>query len=101
MYNRNRYFIGHEITHAFDDQGRQFDFDGNMVDWWDRETEKQFLEKAQCIIEQYGSYKDPRSGLSVIQISMNVEYFLYHLLVLLFFSRSAEWCECPRREHCR
>ncbi|XP_035221859.1 neprilysin-2-like [Stegodyphus dumicola] len=48
--------IGHEITHGFDDQGRQFDKDGNNVNWWDDETDRRFKEKAQCIIEQYGNY---------------------------------------------
>ncbi|XP_055299905.1 neprilysin-2-like isoform X2 [Sitodiplosis mosellana] len=57
--------IGHEITHGFDDQGRQFDLDGNLVDWWDPETNKQFLEKAQCIIDQYGNYTDLKANLSL------------------------------------
>lgn len=57
--------IGHEITHGFDDQGRQYDFEGNLVDWWDLETQNQFLEKTQCIIEQYGNYTDLKTKLSV------------------------------------
>lgn len=62
--------IGHEITHGFDDQGKQFDLDGNLVDWWDSETQKQFLEKAQCIIDQYGNYTDIKANLSV-RLSVN------------------------------
>ncbi|XP_031621713.1 neprilysin-2-like [Contarinia nasturtii] len=57
--------IGHEITHGFDDQGRQFDLDGNLRVWWDEETNKKFLEKAQCIIEQYGNYTDLSTNLSL------------------------------------
>ena len=34
--------IGHEITHGFDDQGRQFDEEGNLVDWWHPETKKRY-----------------------------------------------------------
>ena len=48
--------IGHEITHGFDDQGRTFDSTGNLANWWERSTEENYLEKAQCIIWQYGNY---------------------------------------------
>ena len=48
--------IGHEITHGFDDQGRQFDADGNLRDWWTPEDNKRFEAKAACFINQYGSY---------------------------------------------
>ena len=48
--------IGHEITHGFDDQGRTFDSTGNLANWWERTTEENYLDKAQCIIWQYGNY---------------------------------------------
>jgi len=48
--------VGHEITHGFDDQGSQKDGEGNLVNWWDKETKKHFLEKAQCVIDEYSSY---------------------------------------------
>lgn len=48
--------IGHEITHGFDDQGRQYDDQGNLKNWWEPKTKKKFLEKANCIIWQYGNY---------------------------------------------
>lgn len=57
--------IGHEITHGFDDQGRQYDLDGNLADWWEPQTQQQFLEKAQCIIDQYGNFSDARTNLNV------------------------------------
>ena len=50
------FVVGHEITHGFDDQGSQKDGEGNLVDWWEGETKKKYLEKAQCIIDQYGNY---------------------------------------------
>ncbi|XP_069975809.1 neprilysin-2-like isoform X2 [Penaeus vannamei] len=50
------YVIGHEITHGFDDSGRQFDEKGDLRDWWEKETKDKFLEKAKCIIYQYGNY---------------------------------------------
>ncbi|KAL1458211.1 hypothetical protein WDU94_008377 [Cyamophila willieti] len=48
--------IGHEITHGFDDVGKQFDKDGKMVNWWDPLTEEKYLEKSKCILEQYSKY---------------------------------------------
>lgn len=48
--------IGHEITHGFDDQGRQYDENGNLHDWWAASDAKQFKERAQKIIQQYNEY---------------------------------------------
>ncbi len=48
--------IGHELTHAFDDEGRQFDAMGNLKDWWTASDAKGFEERINCIREQYGSY---------------------------------------------
>jgi membrane metallo-endopeptidase-like protein 1 len=56
-YGAIGFVIGHEITHGFDDQGRQFDKEGNLVDWWAPSTKEKYLEKASCIINQYGNYK--------------------------------------------
>ncbi|XP_059609533.1 neprilysin-1 [Phlebotomus argentipes] len=55
--------IGHEITHGFDDKGRQFDKDGNMMQWWNNATIQAFRERAQCIIDQYSKYKIDEVGL--------------------------------------
>lgn len=59
------YVIGHEITHGFDDEGRQFDKDGNLNDWWEEDTKTAFIKKAQCIIDQYGNYTVPEVNLNV------------------------------------
>lgn len=48
--------VGHEITHGFDDQGSQKDGEGNLNDWWTPQAKKNYLEKTQCIIEQYGNF---------------------------------------------
>ena len=48
--------IGHELTHGFDDQGRQFDSKGNLRDWWTKEDGEQFEKRAQCIVDQYAQY---------------------------------------------
>ncbi|XP_017885295.1 neprilysin-4-like isoform X3 [Ceratina calcarata] len=48
--------MGHELTHGFDDQGRRYDENGNLRQWWSNETLKHYLEKVECIIDQYSSY---------------------------------------------
>jgi putative endopeptidase len=48
--------IGHEITHGFDDQGRQYDGDGNLKDWWSAEDAQKFKVRAENIINQYDGY---------------------------------------------
>ncbi len=45
--------IGHELTHGFDDEGRQFDKDGNLKDWWTAEDGKKFNDRAECMVKQY------------------------------------------------
>src|SRR4029077_1166271 len=48
--------IGHELTHAFDDEGRQFDAKGNLKDWWTPEDAKAFEERVNCVRDQYAGY---------------------------------------------
>src|SRR3569833_1951567 len=48
--------IGHELTHGFDDEGRQFDAEGNLKDWWTKEDAPKFDEKIQCVRDQYAQY---------------------------------------------
>jgi putative endopeptidase len=48
--------IGHELTHGFDDEGRQFDAHGNLRDWWTAEDGKEFVTRASCISDQYSTY---------------------------------------------
>jgi endothelin-converting enzyme/putative endopeptidase len=45
--------IGHELTHAFDDEGRQYDKDGNLKQWWTKEDEQKFNERADCTVKQF------------------------------------------------
>ncbi|EFX80396.1 hypothetical protein DAPPUDRAFT_304103 [Daphnia pulex] len=51
--------IGHEITHGFDDHGRQTDKDGRVNLWWTNQTLTKYLQGAQCFVEQYGNYTFP------------------------------------------
>jgi putative endopeptidase len=49
--------IGHELTHGFDDQGRQFDAKGNLRDWWTAEDAKEFERRAACIEQEYSKFE--------------------------------------------
>jgi len=49
--------IGHEMTHGYDDQGRKYDYTGNLNDWWTTNDSKKYDEKAKRIIEQYNNYE--------------------------------------------
>jgi endothelin-converting enzyme/putative endopeptidase len=48
--------IGHELTHGFDDEGRQFDAKGNLKDWWTKQDAEQFTKHADCVVDQYAQY---------------------------------------------
>src|SRR6185312_16886641 len=48
--------IGHEMTHGFDDQGRQYDKDGNLRDWWAPEDAAKYNVQAQKVVKQFDSY---------------------------------------------
>jgi predicted metalloendopeptidase len=56
--------IGHEIGHGFDDQGRRFDGDGKLRDWWKPEDEAEFQKRAKLLVEQFNGFS-PAPGLKV------------------------------------
>jgi endothelin-converting enzyme/putative endopeptidase len=49
--------VGHELTHGFDDTGRQFDAKGNLRDWWSPEVSKEFSARARCVVDQFAGYE--------------------------------------------
>jgi putative endopeptidase len=49
--------IGHEMTHGFDDEGSQFDADGNLREWWSKPTRARFAEATRCVVDQYARYE--------------------------------------------
>ena len=49
--------MGHEMTHGFDNSGRMYDKDGNMVNWWGNSSTEQFQERVKCMVDQYSKYK--------------------------------------------
>lgn len=56
--------IGHEISHGFDDQGSQFDADGNLTNWWKKEDLEKFKEKGKAYVDQFNKY-EPLPGVFV------------------------------------
>jgi predicted metalloendopeptidase len=56
--------IGHEMTHGFDDRGRQYDAVGNLRDWWSPESAKAYTERSKAIVAQYAGY-EPLPGLHI------------------------------------
>jgi putative endopeptidase len=61
-------FIGHELTHAFDDAGRQFDAQGNLRDWWTREDAERFKGRAKLLVEQFNGY----TAVDTIRVNGNL-----------------------------
>lgn len=57
--------IGHEIAHGFDDQGAQYDSEGQLFDWWEPKMKQNFVNRTKCIIEQYGNYTEPMTRRKV------------------------------------
>ncbi|XP_025952661.2 neprilysin isoform X1 [Dromaius novaehollandiae] len=54
--------IGHEITHGFDDNGRNFNENGDLIDWWTEESARNFKEQSQCMVYQYGNFSWDLAG---------------------------------------
>jgi endothelin-converting enzyme/putative endopeptidase len=48
--------IGHELTHGFDDEGKKFDAKGNLSDWWTADDTKKFVERTDCVVNEYGNF---------------------------------------------
>jgi endothelin-converting enzyme/putative endopeptidase len=63
-YGAVGHIIGHELTHAFDDEGRQFDADGNLKNWWQKNDEIEFKKLADCFVNEYGGFS-PLSGVEL------------------------------------
>ena len=111
--------IGHEMTHGFDDEGSQFDANGNLRDWWSKSTKAQFTKATQCVVKQYDGYEAVKgvklngkltAGENIADIlayqgwkqkqatppAATVEGFTDEQLYFLAYGQS--WCEKTRPE---
>ncbi|XP_018603852.2 neprilysin-like isoform X2 [Scleropages formosus] len=99
--------IGHEITHGFDDNGRNFDKDGDLKDWWTPGSSRRFQELAKCMVQQYGNFSwDLANGQNAYLNYMNKHgpekplpgIDLNHKQ-LFFLNFAQVWCGTHRPEH--
>lgn len=65
--------MGHELTHGFDDQGRRYDENGNLKQWWSNETLKHYQKKVACMIQQYSNYHLPELGQNFTVNGINTQ----------------------------
>lgn len=56
--------IGHEMSHGFDDQGRKFDLQGNLKDWWSEADAKNYTDRANCVEQQFSNFRVEEVGLN-------------------------------------
>ena len=61
--------IGHELTHGFDDEGRKFDFNGNLDNWWTDADLKNFEARTGCLSKQYGGYTAVGEGADAVKVN--------------------------------
>jgi endothelin-converting enzyme/putative endopeptidase len=93
-------FMGHEITHGFDDQGRQFDGHGNLKDWWTKEDADKFADKSQCLVDEYAKFVVGDTHLNgKLTLGENTaDNGGLHLAYLAFIARAAEEGIDPKRK---
>lgn len=86
--------IGHEITHGFDDNGRQFDKDGNRIPWWTSETIERFNKRKTCIVDQYSKYILEQLNITVIDLGK-----FPSMKIVRMFSFVDQWQSNSRRKY--
>ena len=61
--------IGHELTHGFDDQGRKYDAEGNLRDWWTAEDAKEFEQRVDCTAKEYSSFVSVKDDKGEVKLN--------------------------------
>ncbi|XP_043481829.1 neprilysin-2-like [Leptopilina heterotoma] len=97
-YGSVGFFIAREIFHGFDNNGRQYDKNGNLIDWWDATTHEQFISRAQCFIGQYGNYTDKEVQMKVNSFLTLDENIADNEGLKLAYSAYQMWVEDHRPE---
>lgn len=75
--------MGHELTHGFDNNGRQYDEYGNLHNWWDQGSADAFLNRTQCLINQYNRFKVGEKTVSLFPFQFDIKMVQQHLLNIL------------------
>ena len=90
--------VGHELTHGFDDEGRQFDKDGNLKNWWTKDDEQKFNDRADCLVQQFGAIE------AVPGVHLNGKLTLgdgYTPDQRFWIAYAQQWCTQTRPEQLR
>ena len=75
--------MGHELTHGFDDQGREYDKDGILQPWWNKSSVERFKKRTECFVDQYDQFKingDKVGGCLPLFLFYDVLLYSYHFL---------------------
>merc|ERR1719384_2682982 len=91
--------IGHEITHGFDDQGRRRNHEGALKDWWAKTTAEKYLERAQCIVEQYGNFTSKQVGMPINGINSQGENIADHGGLKESYGAYLQWVDDQKKLH--
>jgi len=87
--------IGHELTHGFDDDGRQFDAHGNLKDWWTKKDAAEFEKRTTCLTDQYGQYIVVDDVHINSKLTLGEDLADFGGLVLALIAWKAEMAEHP------
>ena len=90
--------IGHEMSHGFDDQGRWFDKDGNMRDWWTAADSEKFKQQTKLLVEQYGAFAS-EDGVHVngeLSLGENIADYAGLTMSLAGYHLSLQGKEAPK-----
>lgn len=78
--------MGHELTHAFDDQGREYDLNGNLNKWWNNATIQRFKNQTECFVQQYGNYQIENRHINGRQTLGNfIIYFIFFIGITIVY----------------
>lgn len=75
--------MGHELTHGFDDSGREYDKSGMMKQWWNNQTVENFKNASKCMIQQYSQYKIEEESLNGKQTLGRLDIATLHYTSML------------------